>query len=306
MADFDDNVQLDTSQIEDTRGQGGGGGGFGGGRGLAVGGGGLGIVGIIIALVVNSLSGGGIGGALTNLQNQTAGGNIAKPVPQTADLAACKTGADANAREDCRIVGYVNSIQRYWYGEFKASGLKYQLSPTRFFTDQVTTGCGAASADSGPFYCPPDKKVYIDLGFFDQLRTKFGANGGPFAQAYVLAHEYGHHVQDQLGVLDTIGNDRQGPQSKAVRSELQADCYAGAWAKHAVETGFLTKVTDADIADGLDAAAAVGDDRIQKKFQGRVNQEGWTHGSAASRKQWFTTGFTSGNPNACTTFEGRI
>jgi predicted metalloprotease len=286
--DFNDSARLDTSQINDQRGR--------RGPGLALGGGGLGIVGVIVALIF------GLNPA------DLAGGGSSTPqdsVQSTSDLAErCQTGADAERDEDCRIVGIVNSVQKYWGTQVRG----YTNSDTQLFTGQTSTGCGAASSDVGPFYCPTDDTVYIDLGFFEELRTKFGANGGPFAQAYVVAHEYGHHIQDLTGVSEQVqrSGDRTGPQSGSVRLELQADCYAGTWAANAVSTGLIATVSDAEIADGLDAAAAVGDDRIQEEFQGRVNSESWTHGSAAQRQKWFTTGYRSGKPASCDTFKGSV
>jgi len=286
---FRPNARLDPSQVEDVRGRRGMGGG-----GIAVGGGGLGLVGLIIYIAIQLLSNGQAGGALGPLDGST----VATQSPGQVLGSDCQTGADANAREDCRIVGYINSIQAYWGKTVK----NYTISKTVFFTGSTNTGCGQASTDVGPFYCPVDKKVYIDLGFLDELRTKFGASTGPLAQAYVLAHEYGHHVQDITGILDKIGNDRQGQNSASVKTELQADCFAGVWASHAQQTGYLTKVTPADVKDALSAAAAVGDDRIQQATQGHVNPETWTHGSSAQRDQWFTTGWQTGDPNRCNTF----
>src|SRR6476661_143546 len=290
---FRPNARLDPSQVEDVRGRSGIGGG-----GIAVGGGGLGLVGLVIYIAIQLLSNGQAGGALGPLDGST----VATQSPGQVLGSDCQTGADANAREDCRIVGYINSIQSYWGKTVK----NYTISKTVFFTGSTNTGCGQASTDVGPFYCPVDKKVYIDLGFLDELRTKFGASTGPLAQAYVLAHEYGHHVQDITGILDKIGNDRQGQNSASVKTELQADCFAGVWANHAQQTGYLTKVTPADVKDALSAAAAVGDDRIQKETQGRVNPETWTHGSSAERQKWFLTGYKRGEPSGCDTFSGAL
>ena len=283
---------LDPGQVRDVRGRGG----------LALGGGGLGLAGLVIYLLVSLLSGGGGLGQLGPLDDQQVGrGDTPGEVSQE-----CRTGADANARADCRIVAVVNSVQKFWDGVFQRSDRRYQYVDTVFFTGQVQTGCDLAGSEVGPFYCPSDMLVYIDLGFFDELQSRFGVGSAPFTQAYVIAHEYGHHVQDQLGVLEQIRGDTQGPESKAVRSELQADCYAGVWAAHAVETGLIEELTQADINSGLDAAAAIGDDRIQARTQGQVNPETWTHGSGEQRRRWFSRGYEQGTPAACDTFSGSI
>jgi uncharacterized protein len=288
-------AKLDPGQVTDVRGR-------RGGRGLALGGGGIGLGVLVIYLLFTMLAGGGGLGQLAPLEDQQVGQGDNPGVVSEE----CRTGADANERQDCFIVGVVNSTQEFWDGVFERSGEQYQYVDTVFFTDQVQTACGGATSQVGPFYCPGDQLVYIDLGFFDELQSRFGAGEAPFAQAYVIAHEYGHHVQDLTGDLDRIGNDRQGPESRAVRAELQADCYAGVWAANAVETGLIEQLTQDDINAGLDAASAIGDDRIQEQTQGQVNPETWTHGSSEQRRRWFSRGYEEGRPAACDTFSGSI
>jgi uncharacterized protein len=293
---FRRNAPLDPGQVTDARRRRVGPGG------LAVGGGGLGLVGLVIYILIALLSNGGSLGQLEPLDNQQVGqGDTPSTISQE-----CRTGQDANERQDCRIVAVVNSVQKFWDGVFQRSNRQYQFVDTVFFSGQVDTACGTADSQVGPFYCPLDKRVYIDLGFFDELQSRFGVGNAAFVQAYVIAHEYGHHVQNQLGVLDKVRGDRQGPESLAVRSELQADCYAGVWAAHAVETGIVEQLTQADINDGLDAAEAIGDDRIQQTTQGQVNPETWTHGSSEQRRRWFSQGYEKGRPAVCDTFSGSI
>ena len=287
---FRSGAKLDPSQVTDVRGRGGMGGP------VLAGGGGLGVVGLVIFVLYVVLSGGSGAGGLGSLDGQS----VSTGAPSTLGQ-DCQTGADANERQDCRIVADVNSIQAYW----KTAVRGYTPAKTVFYTDSVQTGCGYASSQVGPFYCPADKKVYIDLGFFDELQSRFGAEGGPFAEAYVLAHEYGHHIQDLLGTLKRA-QQGSGPEGGSVRTELQADCYAGVWANHAVETGLIESLTQADINSGIDAAGAVGDDRIQERTQGQVNPETWTHGSSEQRRRWFSKGYRTGQASECNTFAGSI
>ena len=288
---FNPGSQLDPGQVSDRRGMGGAG-------GVAIGGGGA--IGIILLLAYTLL-----GGNPSDLGPLLEPGAVTGP-ESSAIATDCKTGQDANDRDDCRILGYVNSIQKYWSDRFTASGEHYQPVDTVLFTGATNSGCGTATSASGPFYCPVDKLVYLDLDFFKELRSRFGANAGSLAQGYVVAHEYGHHVQDLLGLLKTSGGDQTGAESRSVRTELQADCFAGVWTNNAASTGYLEQITDAQIADALDAAAAVGDDRIQEATQGQVDPDSWTHGSSEQRQKWFTTGYQSGDPSRCDTFSGQI
>jgi predicted metalloprotease len=279
---FRGNAPLDPSQVDDQRGRGGAGGGLGGP--VIVGGGGLGLVILIIALLLG-----------VNPLSDYSGTN--PPIDGAPSVQDCQTGADANKRDDCRIVGFVDSIQKYWTDEFTRRGDTYLPAKTVLFTDAIQGACGLAETAMGPFYCPEDEKVYLDISFFEELTKRFGAKGGPFAQGYVVAHEYGHHVQDLLGTLSSS----QSGNAASIRIELQADCLAGVWARHAADTGFLEAPTDAEIGQALDAAASVGDDRIQQETQGRVQPEEWTHGSSAQRQQWFTTGYQTGDLDRCDT-----
>jgi predicted metalloprotease len=204
-------------------------------------------------------------------------------------------------------VAEVDSIQDFW-GQALSS--RYTTAPTIFFNGSVQTGCGAADSGVGPFYCPADKRVYIDLSFFQELRTKFGAEGGTFVDAYVLAHEYGHHVQGLLGTESKVQSGVTGPTSGSVRLELQADCYAGVWASHATTTPdprtgrpLVTDITQDDVSRALDTAGRIGDDFIQRNLGGgRVDQSSFTHGTSAERQRWLTTGLQSGDPRQCDTF----
>jgi uncharacterized protein len=290
---FDPNAQLDTSQVTDVRGRSRMGGGSGG---LALGGGTLGIVITIIYILL-----GGDPGALMG-SGSGGGGGVDTTGPDSAALAQCKTGADANKREDCQLVGYVNSIQKFWQQEFTESGLTYQPAETIIFSDAVSSACGNASSATGPFYCPVDKNVYLDLSFFQELQDRFGAKDAPFARAYVLAHEYGHHVQNLVGDLQP---GEAGAAGRSVRTELQADCYAGVWAKNAASTGFIQPLTPDQIAAADSAAAAVGDDRIQEATQGQANPDSFTHGTSEQRQRWFNTGYQSGSPDDCDTFNAQ-
>ena len=287
---FKPDVNLDPGRVRDSRGRRVRGGG------LAVGGG-LGTL-VIVALIL--LTGGDLGDVI--------GGLGAAPVQEgpigSQLINECETGADANERQDCRLVGALESLDAYWSETFAASGESFQQPGAEIFTDGVNTQCGAASSAVGPFYCPLDQTIYLDLGFYDDLESRFGAEGGPFAEMYVVAHEYGHHIQNLLGLLEQ-GRDT-GAGSGAVRTELQADCLAGVWGAHAVDTGFLQPLTREQIGEALNAASVIGDDRIQEQTQGQVNPETWTHGSSEQRQEWFSNGLEAGSIDGCDTFNADI
>ncbi len=285
---FNDDAQLDTSQVLS---------GGGGGRGGVAVGGGAGLILLILGLVFGVDTSGITGSP----------GQPVEPGQRTVGR-QCKTGADANRDAECRVIGTVNSLQDYWADALpKDAGRAYPPAKTVLYQGQTQSACGTASNQVGPFYCPTDKRVYIDASFFAELTDRFGADDGALAQEYVVAHEYGHHVQDVLGVLGAAQQDRQGADSGSVRIELMADCLAGVWANHASTTQdaggrtFLKPLTQSDIESALSAAAAVGDDRIQKASQGRVDPESWTHGSSEQRQRWFSTGYRQGDLNACDT-----
>jgi predicted metalloprotease len=304
---FNPKARIDTSQVENRSGGGGLGGGLGGGGmrlPIPSGGGGrmgLGTIVVIVLFVILTQC------TSLNLPGTGDGGTTNNATGTTSDN--CKTGADANKSESCAIDLITNSVQNYWAQAFeKQAGRPYQDARTVKYSGQTSSGCGTASSAMGPFYCPNDALVYLDTSFMtEMLQGQLGAKGGPFALAYVIAHEYGHHIQDLLGILGKI-RTQQGPKSDSVKTELMADCFAGMWAKSAQETTdasgtrIIEDLTQDDIARAIDAAQAVGDDRIQKESSGRVNPEAWTHGSSEQRVHWFNVGLKEGSLQACDTF----
>lgn len=265
-----------------------------GGGAIAGGVGGLGAIAVLLLSIFT-------GGDFTSLLGGLGGGGT-QAGPES-EIAGCVTGEDANASVDCRLAAGSKDINAFW-----ASQVQNYRQPQLIIVDGSTpTACGTASNATGPFYCPPEETVYIDPTFFDVLEQQFGDQAGPLAQLYVLAHEYGHHIQQITGIFDQYPNNGTGPASNGVRIELQADCFAGAWVASASQqrdgagVPFLKTPTQDQITDALDAAAAVGDDHIQAQ-SGAVNPESWTHGSSEQRKAWFDTGLQNG-VGACDTFQ---
>jgi uncharacterized protein len=270
-------------QIEDRRG-----------AGPAALGGGAGAIGLVVLLLFYLLGGGG-----------GSGGGPLEGLPELP-AAQGQTGPDPDAELKDFVGFVVQDVQRSWTTAFANSDKQYEPTTLVLFEQATQTGCGIGSSQTGPFYCPLDRKVYLDLGFFRELRSRFGAPGD-FAQAYVIAHEFGHHVQNIIGINSEVRQKQQANPGEAnelsIRLELQADCLAGVWAHSAYEQQLLEP---GDLEEGLAAAAAVGDDRIQERTSGRVNPEQWTHGSSEQRVEWFKKGFDSGDPGACDTFDGEI
>ena len=308
---FNPKARLDTSRVRDVGGSGGGGGG-GGMRipipgGTKAGGGIGGVLVIVLFLVLTQCVGGGTGGGQlpdTGLDTNRMQGS------DTGRYANCKTGQDAQESEDCTRVAVENSLTNYWSEALPAqSDTRFQPEQSvQTFTGATGTGCGNATSQVGPFYCPTDQTIYLDTTFFeDVLQQQLNGPSGAFVEPYVLAHEYGHHIQNLMGTMGKV-RTQQGPNSDSVRLELQADCYAGMWTKNATSTDnaqgepLILELSQDDISQAIAAAKAVGDDRIQKKTSGRVNPESWTHGSAEQRQRWFMTGYQSGSYDDCDTF----
>jgi uncharacterized protein len=333
--ELNENAGLDTSQVQDMRGGGGGGrgsggmfGGLGGGGGSSGGGGGLkipgggkaggGLIGVLVLGLIACLclGGGKLGGfgSFGDLGGLGSTGNNSSDTVNNSDIqqTCAISNPDRFNNESCRNLLYINSIQNYWQSALPQNfGVPYQMATTRYFSGQVNTACGPATAGVGPFYCPGDNHVYIDLTFYQELANRFGAKG-QFAQAYVLAHEYGHHVQTLLGIEAAMRRAQQRDPANAnqysVLLELQADCFAGAWAHNASQTSdangqpLFKSLTTQDIQEALNAAAAVGDDSIQRKSGVAVNEGAFTHGSSQQREQWTYQGYTTGDPRQCNTF----
>lgn len=295
---FNDNARLDSGRIKDSRGR---------GRGTKIAAGGGGIIVVLLAALLginpDMLTQLGLGSSTTT--EQTTGENGGPSITE------CKTGADANARADCRILATTQSLDSFWLDYLPQYDVQVQKPGVEVFDDQVDTACGTATSAVGPFYCPGDQVAYFDTGFFAELSSTYGSDGGPLAEEYVVAHEYGHHIQNTIGTLSASQQGGKGATSGSVRVELQADCFAGMWAAHASNTkdengtAFLEPFSKADLSSALSAASAVGDDRIQEASSGRVNPQVWTHGSSDQRQAWFLQGYSTGDINKCDTLSAK-
>jgi predicted metalloprotease len=309
---FNPKARLDRGRVRDS-GVGRGGAGGAGMRlpmpgGAAAGGGIGGLLLILVVVAVMYFTGGGGGGS--SIPGGEGLDTSRVDAGDSERYANCETGEDANDDVDCARVAVENSLTAYWSDTLPAQS-DTEFRPEQVmqtFTGSVSTGCGQATSDVGPFYCPPDEGIYLDTTFFeDVLQRGLGGPAGDFVEPYVLAHEYGHHIQNVMGTMGRV-RTQQGPESDAVRLELQADCYAGMWTSSATtasdESGeaFISELSQDDINQAIAAAKAVGDDRIQDRTTGRVNEAEWTHGSAEQRQRWFMIGYEEGSLQACDTF----
>lgn len=303
MMAFKENSQLNTARVRRS------GGGGRGGTGMKVGGG---LGGILLVLAVGMF----FGPEGVNVLNQVTGGSSYdySNVDTSAEdrlKEECQTGEDANTNTECNMVGTANSLDYFWQDALPtATGVAYQPPSLDLFIDNnVSTGCGSASRAVGPFYCPADQTAYVHTSFFDTMKTQLGATGGQAAEQYVLAHEFGHHIQNQLGDLKYSQYDPKGADSGAVRVELQADCYAGLWAREAqndTESPVQLKpISESELATIINATKVIGDDHIQMTSQGHTDSSTYTHGTSAQRSTWYMAGYNSGDFNQCNTFEAR-
>lgn len=283
---FNDDARIDTGRVRKRRG----------GRTAMIGGGS--VLGVIVLFFASQL----LGVDLTPLSGMMSGGASGGSSEQTAGLENCETGADANANDECRMAAAADSLDRFWQSQVDG----YRAPDVILYDDYTESACGTASAAVGPFYCPADEAIYIDTAFFGTLRSDFGASAGPLAQMYVLAHEWGHHISNLIGSLESVGRDT-GAASGSVRLELQADCFAGAWVRDASTitdnsgVPLMQPVTQEEMADAMNAAAVVGDDYIQRRSGQQVNPDGFTHGSSEQRQHWFQSGYRDG-ATGCDTF----
>ena len=307
-------MQMDgdeSSNVEDRRGAGGSGGGFGGGFGGGGGGigipmggglfkGGFGLIAVVVMALVFGVDPMALLGGL--------GGDGSPGVTQSAPPRTARTAPAADA-ETQFVSRVLKSTEDVWGELFQQTGKQYRQPRLVLFHDATQTSCGAGQAAMGPFYCPPDQRVYIDLAFFDELATRFRAPG-QFPQAYVIAHEVGHHVQNLLGISTRVQQMRESMSKRdgnalSVRTELQADCFAGVWAYHANKQRAGKMIGDSDVDQAMAAATAIGDDRLQRQTQGRVVPDSFTHGSSAQRVRWFRIGLESGEMSRCDTFRAQ-
>lgn len=290
---FNDNIRLDPTRVGTSSA----------GRKVAgVGGGSL--LGLLLVLGFSYFTG-------IDLTSLLSSPSASSPSSSTVDVSTCRTGADANARVECRMVATAQSLDQVWKTQLTQQGtdVAYELPDFQIFTNSVSTACGNATSAVGPFYCPGDSTVYLDLGFFDDMVTKYGASDSVLAQEYVVAHEWGHHIQNLQGVFRAHDTRETGEQGAGVRSELQADCYAGVWMHWASTTRdpttgayYLNTPTADELLGALQTAQAIGDDRLQAKYQGTSNPETWTHGSANQRAAWLQRGLDSGEIATCDTW----